>query len=145
MRHDLFEGTHSVGVWLSSQSVGNQHRKVYSGLLLHEIPVGIRAIGPRAFANRTQLTKVIIPSYVNSIGESAFESCAGVTEVVITGNRNSDLLLDTKAFFACNNLAKITATIKYEASTDNFNIQLKISLIVFGIFTNIIHFSFVNK
>jgi hypothetical protein len=73
----------------------------------YEIPVGIRAIGPRAFANRTQLTKVIIPSYVNSIGESAFESCAGVTEVVITGNRNSDLLLDTKAFFACNNLAKI--------------------------------------
>ena len=28
-----------------------------------------------------------------------------------------------------NNLAKITATIIYEASTDNFNIQLKISLI----------------
>jgi len=74
----------------------------------YTIPVGIRAIGPSAFANRVGLTKVIVPNYVISIGESAFAGCSGMKELVIEGDRRNDLTIEDNAFANCVNMSSIT-------------------------------------
>ena len=76
----------------------------------YTIPVGIRAIGDNAFANRPMLTKLSIPNYVNTIGMNAFMNATGLTEVVIEGDRNANLLISTEAFAGCSNV--ITVTVK---------------------------------
>ena len=74
----------------------------------YEIPMGIREIGPSAFANCPGLTKITIPSYVTMIGDSAFLNSVGITEVIFKGSRRSDLLIDSKAFFGCASITTVT-------------------------------------
>jgi len=72
------------------------------------IPLGIRKIGDNAFANRPNLTKLTIPSYVTEIGNGAFRNCTGIETMVVEGNRNSDLQINTQAFAGCDNLTTVT-------------------------------------
>lgn len=74
----------------------------------YEVPLGIRAIDDKAFANRTALTKLVIPSYVTRIGVGAFQNCTGIIEVVVEGDRTSYLFVDTQAFVGCDNLTTVT-------------------------------------
>ncbi|MBE6977086.1 MAG: hypothetical protein E7438_00380, partial [Ruminococcaceae bacterium] len=74
----------------------------------YEIPLGIRHIGPKAFANRPNLTKLTIPAYVTSIGISAFEGCTGITELEILGGRNDNLQILNRAFAGCSNITTVT-------------------------------------
>jgi hypothetical protein len=73
-----------------------------------EIPQGIREIGPMAFADRPNLTKVIIPNYVNKIDAAAFLNCTGISEVIVEGNRSNDLLIGEKVFYGCEDIETVT-------------------------------------
>jgi len=74
----------------------------------YEIPLGIREIGPGAFANCLGLTKITIPSHVTMIGDSAFLNSTGITEVIFEGSRRNDLLIDSKAFSGCDSITTVT-------------------------------------
>ena len=43
----------------------------------------VKAIGDRAFSNKSQITSVTITDSVTSIGESAFSNCSGLTSITI--------------------------------------------------------------
>lgn len=54
-----------------------------------KVPSGIAAIGPYAFQNCTNLTKVTIPGTVTSIGDNAFQNCINLAEVAISSGVTS--------------------------------------------------------
>jgi hypothetical protein len=47
------------------------------------IPVGVTAIGERAFAGCFGLTEIAVPNSVTSIGESAFRDCSKLTSITL--------------------------------------------------------------
>ena len=63
-----------------------------------EIPVGITAIGDNAFANRTELTSLVVPAWVESIGANAFKGCSMLRSIEFLGTRNNDLVIGESAF-----------------------------------------------
>jgi uncharacterized repeat protein (TIGR02543 family) len=75
---------------------------------VYEIPRGVREIGSKAFANRSGLTKVIIPNFVTNIAEDAFAGCANIEEIVFSGSRNIDLVIGARAFAGCESIASVT-------------------------------------
>ncbi|MBQ8719573.1 MAG: leucine-rich repeat protein [Clostridia bacterium] len=66
-----------------------------------EFHVKITDIGDGAFRNRTGITSVTIPNYINSIGKNAFEGCTGITSVTVNGARNNNLMIGNYAFAGC--------------------------------------------
>lgn len=72
----------------------------------YSIPSGVTKINPRAFAYRENLTKVTIPSTVESIAYSAFEGCRNLTTVVFSENSNITKI-DTLTFAFCEKLSNI--------------------------------------
>ena len=63
------------------------------------------AIYPRAFANRSELTSVIIPEGVIGIGAYAFEGCTGLAEIIVP---DSVTEIRAGAFAGCSGLTAIT-------------------------------------
>ena len=47
-----------------------------------DVPEGVRAIGPRAFARCSQLTSLSLPSTLESIGEECFSDCVSLTGTI---------------------------------------------------------------
>ena len=66
----------------------------------------ITHIGRSSFAGNKNVTKVIIPSTVQSICDDAFYECENLEEVVIMKS-NKELSVGTGAFYNCKNLKKI--------------------------------------
>jgi uncharacterized repeat protein (TIGR02543 family) len=65
----------------------------------------VTSIGSHAFDQRTNLTRVTIPSSVTSIGESAFVSCTTLTSVTFLNGVTS---IGEYAFGGCTNLTSVT-------------------------------------
>ena len=63
-----------------------------------EIPVGITAIADNAFVNRTELTSLVVPNWIESIGANAFAGCSALRSVEFLGGRYSDLVIGANAF-----------------------------------------------
>ncbi len=64
----------------------------------------VAAIGDLAFADRTNLTSVIIPGSVTNIIGGAFAGCSNLTSVTIS---NSATLIDGFAFYGCTRLTGV--------------------------------------
>ncbi|HIQ81473.1 MAG TPA: leucine-rich repeat domain-containing protein, partial [Candidatus Pullichristensenella stercorigallinarum] len=47
------------------------------------VPEGVKAIGEKAFWNRSSLESVVIPEGVTVIGAGAFEDCKNLKSIVI--------------------------------------------------------------
>ena len=69
------------------------------------IPDSITSIGDGAFANVTELRKVIIPGSVKKIGATAFSKATNLEEVVILDGVEE---IGAKAFWVCTNLENVT-------------------------------------
>lgn len=65
----------------------------------------VKAIGPKAFANATELRGVVIPSGIESIGDFAFENCDSLSSIVFPGN---PVTFGQGAFFNCTSISDIT-------------------------------------
>ena len=68
-------------------------------------PEGTPVIGDEAFADRADLTTIIIPGSVKSIGSRAFANCARLTTVVLL---EGVIRIGNHAFEGCTNLKSIT-------------------------------------
>jgi hypothetical protein len=64
----------------------------------------VTAIGDGAFAGRTTLTGVTIPSSVNNIGKEAFASCVNLTDLAIPDSVTN---IGDEAFFECESLTNV--------------------------------------
>lgn len=73
-----------------------------------EVPVGIIAIGDKAFVGRKGITAVVINNKVQRIGESAFADCTGIRTILFEGGRNNDLNIGASAFQGCTAANAIT-------------------------------------
>lgn len=65
------------------------------------VPEGTVVIPARAYYNRDDLVKVVLPSTLRSIGESAFESCENLEEVNFPDGLRT---INDSAFACCDNL-----------------------------------------
>ena len=65
------------------------------------IPNGIVNIGANAFKNRTGITSVTVPFFVQTIGNNAFAGCTKVSTVTFEGGRFFDLTIGNSAFAGC--------------------------------------------
>ena len=86
------------------------------------IPNGITKIEANAFSNAyaatsdktlwygcKNITKLIVPEWVESIGEAAFRSCSGINSIEFLGDEGSTpLTIGSRAFHSCNGLTKVT-------------------------------------
>ncbi|MGN0036941.1 MAG: leucine-rich repeat domain-containing protein [Bacteroidaceae bacterium] len=58
----------------------------------------VTAIGPKAFANATELTGIVMPQGIESVGDFAFEGCTRLGQVVFPGN---PVKMGQGVFFRC--------------------------------------------
>lgn len=65
----------------------------------------VAAIGPKAFANATALTGIVMPQGIEAIGDFAFEGCTHLEQVVFPGNR---VKMGQGVFFRCTALRDIS-------------------------------------
>ena len=72
-----------------------------------EVPRGISSIADGLFTGKSNVTEVVIPTYVTNIGMGAFEGCPKLTQVTFRGDRNMDLVIGENAFAACERLFEI--------------------------------------
>ncbi len=86
------------------------------------IPTGITKIAANAFSNAyaaskdktlwygcKNITKLVVPEWVQTIGEAAFRSCSNINSIEFLGDAGSvELTIETRAFHGCKNLTKIT-------------------------------------
>jgi len=72
-----------------------------SGETSVRIPIQVRRIGLRAFADCRELKEISIPEGVEEIGECAFEHCAGLEKIIIP---ESMTLVESRAFQDCSAL-----------------------------------------
>lgn len=63
-----------------------------------QVPDGVEAVSPLAFANNRFLKAVSFSSSVKKIGESAFQGCTSLETVMLNDGLE---IIDSKAFFAC--------------------------------------------
>ena len=70
------------------------------------IPNGVTDISQNVFNNKDKITRVIIPSSVESIGKTAFYDCDGLTSVEFLGTGLE--IIGESAFESCDNLVSIT-------------------------------------
>ncbi len=66
--------------------------------------VAVTSIGESAFASRTLLTNVVIPTGVHTLGRNAFYGCKGLKSITIPGSVTT---MDS-AFYSCSNLESVT-------------------------------------
>lgn len=71
------------------------------------IPNGVTAIGEKAFASCSKLTKLTIPGFVTMIGKEAFKSCSGLESLDLGGIGNP-LTISESAFYSCSGLISLT-------------------------------------
>ncbi len=75
------------------------------------IPDGVVAIAPSAFADREELVKVTIPASVTVVGENAFNSCGKLQTVIFRapeeGEEAAALEIEQRAFYLCSKLSDI--------------------------------------
>jgi hypothetical protein len=76
-----------------------------TGLHSVSIPSSVTSIGNQAFVNCTALTSVSIPSSVTSIGDNAFSNCTGLTKITIPSSVTS---IGSGMFTGCKILNAIT-------------------------------------
>jgi hypothetical protein len=69
-----------------------------------KIPI-IEQIASHAFARKTNLTNVVLPSSLLKIGYQAFQNCTGLSEIVMP---KSIVEIENKAFIGCDNLLLVT-------------------------------------
>ena len=77
----------------------------------HVVPTGIIKLPDSIFEGQFGLTKITIPSSVQSIGKNAFKGCSALTEVVILGTTDAPSQLTTigeAAFSDCTALTTVT-------------------------------------
>ena len=81
-------------------SVSSVEEEAFAGIAASQIilPEGCRSIGPRAFADCTQLTSITIPASVTEIADDAFDGCSGVTIVTSQGSA-ADTAFSNKSGF----------------------------------------------
>ena len=78
----------------------------YAGDL--SIPLGVTAIGEKAFEYCDFITSVTIPVWVTEIGAYAFQYNDGVKSVTFEGARSENLNIGAEAFWAMNALETVT-------------------------------------
>lgn len=64
----------------------------------------VKEIGAKVFANRQDLSSVVVPEGVTSIGESAFDSCANLKSITLPSTLT---YIDTYGFWACDALGEV--------------------------------------
>ncbi|MCD8206402.1 MAG: leucine-rich repeat protein [Bacteroidales bacterium] len=79
-------------------------------VVISELTSGtISKIGDYAFANNTNITRVVIPASVTEIGVGAFQACTKLAEVVFEGNVNSArLAIRSNAFYGCSLITSVS-------------------------------------
>lgn len=108
---------------------------------IHDMTV--TGINKNAFANCTELTKVVIPETVTTIEQSAFESCAGLEEIILPDSVTS---IGSSAFKNCTTLKKVVMSDNVTSiggsafygctSLTDITISKNLTSIGSGIFTN---------
>lgn len=76
------------------------------------VPETIKEIEPSTFANKTNLTGVVLHAGIEKIGGDAFKSCSGLLRVEFktpqVGEAVVDLVIGDGAFYSCTYLTEIT-------------------------------------
>ena len=76
------------------------------------VPETIKEIEPSTFANKTNLTGVVLHAGIEKIGGDAFKSCSGLLRVEFktpqVGEAVVDLVIGDGAFYSCSYLTEIT-------------------------------------
>lgn len=72
----------------------------------------VTAIGPKAFANATDLSGIIIPAGVTSIGDFAFENCKSLNKVVFPGRQPK---FGQGTFYNCQSISNVTLGSDWES------------------------------
>ena len=85
-------------------SIGNEVISCWSKDSHIILPMGVTAIGNRAFKHCYCLTSIIISETVTSIGDSAFEGCKSLTSIIIPETVTS---IGDSAFKDCESLTSI--------------------------------------
>lgn len=78
--------------------------------------IPVTAINLSAFANRTKLESVTIPSSVTTIGDRAFYGCTALTEMTIPEGVTN---IGNSVFYGCSSLERITIPVSV-TSIDNY-------------------------
>lgn len=73
------------------------------------------ALSNSAFANKTELEKVILPDTLKTIGEHAFYNCTGLTEIEAPGIEQ----IGYSAFYGCHYLKKVTWSVSLKSIGDS--------------------------
>ncbi len=90
----------------------------------------VTAIGDKAFANCTALTKILLQDNISSIGARAFYGCTGLTEFTIPKNVRT---FGTQIFYKASNLKTIYYNSNFGGGSDNtFLNNNSIEKVVFG-------------
>ena len=78
--------------------------KLEEGETTAVVPEGVKAIGEKAFWNRSSLESVVIPEGVTVIGEGAFEDCKNLKSIVIPEGVTE---IGKWAFWGCSSLESV--------------------------------------
>ncbi len=89
----------------------------------------VTAIGEKAFADCTGLTKLVIPETTETIGTRAFYGCTGLTEFTIPASVKS---IGNQIFYKAENLTKVTYNSSYSSSMNVILNTTSITTVVFS-------------
>jgi len=101
-------GTLAIPASLGGFAVGGIKERAFwdcSGMTKVVIPSAVQTIEKQAFWNCSGLTELTLPSMLKTIGENAFTGCSKLTEVTIP---DSVTTIGSYAFSGCSNLKKAT-------------------------------------
>lgn len=74
---------------------------------VYELPESVKTIGAGVFANKTNLTGIIIHNNVTTIGEGAFKNCSELLSVEFRGTWTNDLVIQNEVFSGCKGLTTV--------------------------------------
>ncbi|MBO5280880.1 MAG: leucine-rich repeat protein, partial [Clostridia bacterium] len=90
----------------------------------------VTAIADKAFSDQTQITKIGLPSTMETLGQRAFYGCTGLTEFTVPASVTS---VGHQVFYKCDNLATVYYNSRFSPDQDKVFLNIpSIKTVVFG-------------
>ncbi|MBP5307556.1 MAG: leucine-rich repeat protein, partial [Clostridia bacterium] len=99
---------------------------------VYTVAAGVSKIGDSAFKNCKNITKLVVPGYVEYIGKNAFNGASNLSEIEFMFAENkASLTIDENAFYGCSKISEIVLPDNLvKLGTGAFQVQSSYSRII---------------